>query len=151
VLSVAACSRLGLSLTLHSLNVFLVAAAVCCGGVLAWHAFKLRPAWLGIPAGVLAALAWMVSVGMLLLGVVFDGNWPQTADLGEGVHCRETVYGFVTADSGTTMAIYRRHLLIDRLVGTYVMSDIYPQDAGPEPALLRRCQGSAKSFCHYAV
>jgi hypothetical protein len=90
----------------------------------------------------LASGAWLTCV---LLGlVVLIEQSPATVQLNDGLICHETVYGFVTTDSGEIMDIYRRYLFIDHRLLSQVHSDPEPETNVPPPpafaATLARCQ-----------
>ncbi|KQV80944.1 hypothetical protein ASD15_13735 [Massilia sp. Root351] len=140
VIAVPACVWLNLSLALHALNLLAVGLAICCGAVLVYRAFKWYPRWLGVPVGVLSALGWLLVVGMLILDGLFGGGSPRTAHIGNGRHCELREYGFVTSDQGSITRVYQRHFFIDRQIGKFVISYIYPGAPGPAPDLQQRCE-----------
>jgi hypothetical protein len=124
---------LHLSFAGHALNVAAVVAVVICSGALALSAFNFRPARLALPVGLLAAFTWLVNLAGVTL-VFLDHGPTVTAQLGNGVHCRETDYGYFGGDPpGRIMDIYRRYLFIDHRIYRQFNSAIGPLEVLPAP------------------
>ena len=143
IVIVAISAAWGLSFSAHLLNILVTLAAVTYLGVLTLLAFRLKPKYVAIPLGCTAIFTWLLL--MLYLGCVtlFDGNSAVSVELDEGLHCEESVYGFVTSDSGEELTIYRRYLFIDRKIYHEVHSDVYPNEVQAIPAsitnIVNRC------------
>jgi hypothetical protein len=99
--------------------------------------FRIKPTWLGVATGILSACGWWLGCLWIVLTAAFDGNSPASVELGDGLVCRETVYGFVASDSGQELDIFRRYLFIDHRLYHERRSDVYPGDPVPPPAGLR--------------
>jgi hypothetical protein len=144
VLAVAGAAALHLSFTAPVCNFLVGLAAVIGSAVLVMFTFLIRPAWLGMSSGILGVCAWLMGCLFFGLGALFEGNSPVDVELGNGLHCRATVYGFVTGDSGDEFEIYRRFLLIDYRVYHERDSAIYPKFPLPAPSgwgeAIRRCK-----------
>jgi hypothetical protein len=138
-----------LSFAGHALNVIAIVVVVICAGSLAMFAFGLRPTVVGLSVGLMATGAFLLGLLFCLEEVLVHGNSPATAQLDDGLVCRETVYGFVTSDSGELMEIYRRYLFIDHRIYHRIHSDIDPDNAAPPPAgiadTLARCQAAVNA------
>lgn len=114
---------------------------------LALTPFYLKPRLLGGAAGILCAGGWLLASLWLALTLLFENNSPAEADLGDGLHCRESVYGFAAGDSGTDLALFRRYGFIDHKVLDLRESDVYPQSNQPAPPAWR----AAVLRCHRLV
>lgn len=145
VLAVPICLWLKLSLALHLLNVLAIGCAMWCGGALAIHSFRLRPRWLGVPAGLLSVLGWLLVAVFLFLDAFTGESSQRSAEMGGGQHCLSAEYGFVASDQGNVIRVYQRYLLIDQKIGQYAESYIEPASAGPEPELQQRCRKALSS------
>lgn len=140
VLAVPLCLWLKLSLALHVLNVLAVGCAMWCGAALIIRCFGQRPRWLGIPAALLSILGWLLLAALLFFDAVTGESSQQSAEMGGGQHCVSAEYGFVASDQGNIIRVYQRYVLIDRKIGQYVESYIYPADPGPMPELQQQCR-----------
>lgn len=137
-------AALGLSFAAHVINVVAVIGAFFAAAALALLLFRIRPRFAGIAAGCIGLACWLlVSIcfaGLTLLG----GNSAVAITLDDNLICRETVYGFVTSDSGEELDIYQRYLFIDHRLYHQIHSDVDPTFATPVPAnlgsLVERCQ-----------
>ncbi|HEX8788437.1 MAG TPA: hypothetical protein VF793_19785 [Telluria sp.] len=107
---------LDLSFAGHALNIIAVAAVVICAGALTLSAFSIRPTYLALPVGLLAACAWLINLAGVSLAFL-DRGPVATAQLGSGLHCRETEYGyFLSNPPGWIMDIHRRYLFVDHRI-----------------------------------
>lgn len=144
-----------LSFAGHALNLAANIGMMACAGLLVLFTFDMRPKLAGISLGLLAAGAWLFGLLLCLASALFDGNSPATVRLDDGLVCRETVYGFVTSDSGEIMDIYRRYLFIDHRIYQQVHSDVTPNPPVQAPAGLRdataRCQAAVNAQRRAAV
>lgn len=140
---VAAAAASGFSFAGHAGNVAAIAVALIAGGVLVLYSFGSVPQILGVATGLVAGIAWLLALFGCAMGLAFS-NSPVTVALGDGLYCSETVYGFVTGDSGEETDLYQRYLVIDHKVYHQVHSDIYPNESQPErarfAAALASCQ-----------
>ncbi|QJE02217.1 hypothetical protein HH212_21150 [Massilia forsythiae] len=137
------CAWQGWSLADRMANLGALWLAWIASGFVALLPFSLRPRLLGAGAGILCACVWLLASLWLVLTLLFDGNSTAEADLGDGLHCRQSMYGFVTGDSGTDVALFRRYAFIDHDVLKLRQSDVYPESVQPAPAAwhgaLQRC------------
>ena len=134
----------GLSFAAHTVNVAALIAAYGSAGALVLLLFRIRPRFAGIAAGCLGLGCWLL-VSLLSVGLgIMSGNSPATVALDDKLICRETVYGFVTSDSGEELDIYRRYLFIDYRLYHQIHSDVDPTVTTPVPAklspLVDQCQ-----------
>ena len=145
--AVGSAAALNISFAAPFFNFSAVLAALGAAGVLVLRLFGIRPSWLGIPLGVLGAGGWLMACLLILMLAAFNGNSPSEVALGDGLLCRQTVYGSAVSDSGQDLAIYQRMLFIDRRLTIERHSDVYPNGPHPAPALLRdavaRCRAHA--------
>jgi len=143
VVAIAAAAASGFSLAGHAANVMAIALALIAAGVQVLYSIDSRPRILGAVIGLVAGVAWLLALLFCAMSLAF-GNSPVTVALGDGLYCSETVYGFVTGDSGEETDLYQRYLVIDHKVYHQVHSDIYPNEPQPERArfatALARCQ-----------
>jgi hypothetical protein len=135
---------LGFSFSVHLLNILATFTALIFIGALALLAFRIKAKFVAISVGSVAVFAWLLlALGMGAV-MLLDGNSAVTVALEDGQYCEETVYGFVTGDSGEELAIYRRYLFIDQRIYHGVHSDVYPNDvtrvSTSLASLLARCQ-----------
>jgi hypothetical protein len=135
----------GLSFSAHMLNVAVVIGALIAVGALALSVFRIRPRWAGILGGCLAFCGWALL--LLYFGGValFNGNSAVTVRLDNGALCRETVYGFVTGDSGEELEVYKRYLFIDYRLHHQIHSDVYPNTAKPMSAEMTKVVAGCQS------
>lgn len=134
---VAIAHALDLSFAAPFFNFLIVLFALCGGGALVLALFGVKPHWVGIPLGLLGIGGLLMVCLWIVVTAVFDGNSPADAELGDGLLCRQTAYGFVTSDSGVDLAIYRRFLLVDRKLYGERRSAIYPNGTPAIPAGLQ--------------
>jgi len=134
---VAIAHALDLSFAAPFFNFLIVLFALCGGGALVLALFGLGPRWVGVPLGLLGVCGLLMACLWIVVTAVFDGNSPADAELGDGLLCRQTAYGFVTSDSGVDLAIYRRFLLVDRKLYGERRSAIYPNGTPAIPAGLQ--------------
>lgn len=134
----------GISFSVHALNLLAIFAALATTATLVLLLFGLRQKWIGLPAGCLGTLCWGLVVVYLLGAALFDGNSEVMVMLDNGIVCRETVYGFVTSDSGEELEIFRRFYLVDYRLHHQIHSEVYPNATQTVPteigALVLRCQ-----------
>lgn len=135
--AVAIGAALRLSFSLPILNLLAVLAALAASAALLLLLFRIKPRWIGIPAGLLGLGAWMTGLLWIVVFAAFDGDSPSDTSFGNGLLCRRTVYGFVASDSGQELALYRRYALIDHRIYYERRSDIYPSDPPLPPAPVR--------------
>lgn len=139
----------GISFSAHALNLLAILAALASSGTLVLLLFRLRRKWIGAPAGCLGTLCWVLVAVYLLGAALFDGNSEVMVMLDNGIVCRETVYGFVTSDSGEELEIFRRFYLVDYRLHHQIHSDVYPNVAQTVSAemgdLILRCQHEINS------
>lgn len=144
VILIALSAALGFSFSVHLLNIFAAFTALIFIGALALLAFRIKPKFAAISVGSVAIFAWLLLALCMAAVMLFDGNSAVTVALEDGQYCEETVYGFVTGDSGEELAIYQRYLFIDQRVYHGVHSDVYPNHVTPVPTGLAntvaRCQ-----------
>lgn len=144
ILCCALARALDLSFAGHVLNLAAVAGVMVCAAFLVVFAFRMAPRTVGVAVGLLAGSAWLGGLIFCLMMGVFGGNSAATVQLDDGLVCRETVYGFVTSDSGEIMDIYRRYLFVDHRLLSQRHSDVEPEDDKPPPAAmadtLARCR-----------
>jgi hypothetical protein len=137
IVAVTGGGALHLSFTVAICNVLVILAAIIGSAMLVIFSFRIRPAWLGISSGIFSACGWLMGCLFFALGALFEGNSPADVELGNGLHCRATVYGFAAGDSGEEFDIYRRFLLIDYRIYYERHSDVYPINPVPAPPDLR--------------
>jgi len=141
---VALSAYAGLSFSVHLLNLAATVCALFSVGLLALPAFDIRPKFVGIVVGCCAFFLWLLLTLGLGAIALFEGNAALIVALGDGQYCEESVYGFVTGDSGEELTIYQRYLFIDHQVYRQIHSEIYPNAAPPNTARWRdaaaRCQ-----------
>lgn len=143
VVAVASCHVANVSLSLHDLNVVLVAFAVVVGLFLAGFSFVLRPRAVGIVSGGCALVAWLMlmlyaSLGALLGGAVAG----REIALSDGIVCRQAGYGIVGSESGSHVSAFRRFLFVDQRIAArrYSIDGPYEDDlVYPDKPVLRRC------------
>ena len=137
-------AAVGISFSAHALNLLAILAALASSGTLVLLLLRLRQKWIGLPAGCLGTLCWVLVVAYHLGAVLFDGHSEVMVMLDNGIVCQETVYGFVTSDSGEELEIFRRFYLVDYRMHHQIHSDVYPnasQTVTPEIGdLILRCQ-----------
>lgn len=147
--AVGSAAALNISFAAPFFNVLAVLAALCAAGALVLLLFGVRPSWLGIPLGVLGIGTWLMACLWIVMLAAFDGNSPTEVALGDGLLCRQTVYGSAVSDSGQDLAIYRRMLFIDRRLYVERHSDVYPNAPVSVPGGLQnavaRCRAHAYS------
>jgi hypothetical protein len=136
VATVAIAYALDFSFAAPFLNFLIVLIALGAGGALVLALFGIGPRWLGIPLGLLGIGGWMLACLWIVVLAAFDGDAPLDADLGGGLLCRRTVYGFVGSDSGHELAIYRRTAFVDHRLYYERRSEIYRNDPLPVPPYL---------------
>jgi hypothetical protein len=140
---------LDLSFAAPFLNFLIVLCALCAGGALVLALFGVGPRWVGVPLGLLGIGAWLMACLWIVMLAAFDGNSPTQVALGDGLLCRQTVYGSAVSDSGQDLAIYRRMLFIDRRLYIERHSDVYPNAPVSAPSGLQnavaRCRAHAYS------
>lgn len=143
VVAIAVAAVSGFSFAGHAANIMAIALALIAAGVLVLYSFGTLPGIVGIATGLVAGAAWLLALLFCAMSLAF-GNSPVTVALGDGLYCSETVYGFVTGDSGEETDLYQRYLIIDHTVYHQIHSDIYPNEPQPERARfaseLARCQ-----------
>jgi hypothetical protein len=144
---VAIAHALDFSFAAPFFNFLIVLFALCAGGALVLALFGVKPRWLGIPLGLLGIGGLLMACLWIVVTAAFDGNSPVDAELGDGLLCRRTMYGFVASDSGQELALYRRFFLIDHRIHYERRSDIYPSAPTSVPADLQnavtRCRQAA--------
>lgn len=134
---VAIAHTLDLSFAAPFFNFLIVLFALCAGGALVLALFGVGPRWVGVPLGLLGVGGLLMACLWIVVTAAFDGNSPADAELGDGLLCRRTMYGFVTSDSGQELVLYRRFLFIDHRIHYERRSDIYPAEPAPVPASMR--------------
>lgn len=144
VLAVAATWASGLSFAWHAVNFVAVSAALIAFGALALFSFHIRPKFVAVPVGIISCCTSLLMLLYAGATTIFSGNTPATVALGDSQYCRETVYGFVTSDSGEELEIFQRYLFIDRSIFLQIHSDAYPNEPPHASAdlaeVLTRCQ-----------
>lgn len=145
---VAIAYALHLSFAAPFLNFLIVLFALCAGGALVLALFGLGPRWVGVPLGLLGVGGLLMACLWIVVTATFDGNSPADAELGNGLLCRRTVYGFVGSDSGQELALYRRFLFIDHRIHYERRSDIYPAAPAPAPASMRMAVERCRALPH---
>jgi hypothetical protein len=143
--AVGSAAALNLSFAAPFFNFLTVLAALGAAGVLVLALFGMRPSWLGIPLGVLGTGAWLMACLWAVMFAAFDGNSPFEVALGDGLLCRQTVYGSAVSDSGQDLAIYRRMLFIDRRLYIERHSDVYPNAPVSAPSGLQNAVASCRA------
>lgn len=148
VIAITVGSLLGLSFSGRAGNVVAVVIALYCGVALALYSFRLRPKLLAVPVGVMSMIGWLMLTLFLCIDTLFSGNSTVAIELGDGLHCRESVYGFVTSDSGEEMDVFKRYVFIDHKLYHEARSAIYPIHPTYRPAALqdaiRRCEAAVR-------
>jgi len=126
-------AALGFSFAAHVLNVVVAIAALMLIGLLALLLFRIRPKFVAVPIGSLAIFFWFL-LALGLGGVrLFEGNSAVMVALDDGYYCQESVYGFVTSDSGEELEVYKRYLFVDYRLYHKIHSDVYPNGETPVP------------------
>lgn len=118
----------GISLTHQSINFIVLVITFFCVLFLIFFSFDLKPKLLGRFVGLISVFDGFIWTIFLMFGQVFEGNSPQTVDIGNSMHCRQSVYGFVTSDSGTEIEVFKRYYFIDKLLVSRSFSDVYPEN-----------------------
>lgn len=144
VLAVTAAAVSGFSFAGKAGNVIAVIAALISYGALALFSFRAKPNFIALPVGILSLCAWLLALLYLGVTMLFTGNSSASVALDEARYCRETVYGFVTGDSGEELEIFQRYLFIDHSLYRQTHSDVYSNEPTHAPAkfadAVSRCQ-----------
>lgn len=149
VVLVCAAPQIGITFAPHALNVAAVLAALLAGAALALFAVTAAPGPIDILAGLLCTAAWLAALlGTGLIALVRDHS-PVTVSLGDGIVCRESVYGMAATASGMEYDFDRRYGFIDRRLYRYEASDDRSENMEPAEARwqqpLARCQALASA------
>lgn len=115
VLAVGAAMWLNISFFNHIVNMAAIIGALCCYGFLSLFFFQLRPKVVAVPMGLIALVLTLVLAIGSLFDLAFGGNVADSADLGDGLVCHESPYGFA-GDGGERLDVFRRYLVIDRRI-----------------------------------
>jgi hypothetical protein len=155
VVVVAVAATLGFSFSAQAGNFVAIIIAFFCTGALALYSFRFQPKLLALPVGMLTMIGLLLMTLYMGLGLVFAGNSPVTVELGDGLYCRSTAYGFVTSDSGEDIYVYKRVLFVDHELHHEMRSVIYPNESRTVPTFLesavRRCDAAVKQKRSSAV
>jgi hypothetical protein len=126
IVLVCAAPQIGITFAPHALNVAAVLAALGAAAVLVPYAVTVAPRRLAVPVALLCTAAWLATLFVAALSALFDGSSPLVS-LGDGMVCRDRMYGTAATDSGVDYEIHRRYLFIDRLLFTWNDSDQHPE------------------------
>jgi hypothetical protein len=123
-------------------NYIVGSLAVAAGIVLAGFSFVHRPVALGIVAGTVGLLSWIVVGFAFTLGALSSDNSTRTFRMVDGTYCRGAMYGLVMTDSGLQVDIFGKYWIFEKINLTHQYSDLSPEDdseAYPGKGLLKEC------------
>lgn len=147
VLAVGAAIWLDISFFNHLINLAVIIGALCCGVFLSLFFFRLRPRFITVPMGVIAMLLTLALGVFSLLDLAFGGSVASSVDIGDGLVCHESPYGFA-GDGGERLDVFRRYLVIERRVMSESLTDTtvvaHATESAGERATALRCLDAIK-------
>lgn len=142
VMQVILCGVFQVSLIHHTANLLVVSLAVFCGLLLAVFSFNLKLRLFRIPfVGTLSVIGWFFVVFMLLIGLVHSS--PRTVAIGDSMICSQYSWGWGGSEAGGTLDVFKRYLVVDRLVESRTEVWTNPNDQPPtKTETINRCEAA---------